>query len=1575
MLGRHHFVGRHLFLLLFVASASRRAAADDDGQLRDHSLALGSERTARELEEQRRVVVLDEEQRVLDAGPLCRLLVNESDADLPCSAFSTQGGIRRVLGPLCARLADTVPDARWEHLLNRTNFDVLRSFYGKLGDEGKLANGGKAIRALLNGVNRATLRSKLKAKYGDAAVQLGEGGADDVALSWRPGRGCMPFAAPDGDPGPGRERACVLHRGGCQFRRKALHAKLAGCAALLIVDHHALIVDLPRAGALPAPSAAALDLAWPAEWYTLHGEPMPVFLVAGAGGARMLQALEVDASPVPRAQGACGSARVQLRQPASPASPASAQQPAAGSAPDRHDGGGGNDSVQAAEAALDGRVEEEPSSGSDATAAADDDARHPTPPRPLSPIDGSGGHSGLDARLAPLNTKPSTWDACRDRYLAASAADRSARRGEWRWASGHPRHTHGLAAFSATGGFAYVAVPKAASTSSMARARAAPFRASTGPLSLLRRSSPEELRAAYAFSFVREPLARLLSAFGTVNKRALSTEDSELARAQRANHGGANKTYLGEPELLARFDAFLADTEADRGWDEHVASQMYYLSANLTRGDDAADWGGEQLDFNFLGRIENTSAVWSILSERLGVADPTSEHAGGAEGARSHERKNVLEGGRAFRLQQANLTDAQLRRICALYRWDYECIGFVLPAACANMTQPAALPTIRADSCSSREQCRSKHKEILAIRPWQTSGSGSAENQHPEMLPVSDESVRSSPPTTAGDKKKATSDPANDKVLPASDESVGHVPPATAGDKKKATSGAADDDDKLLLASDEPIGNVGDEKKATSDPANDKVLPASDESVGHVPPATAGDQEKESVDATARWLRLCDSEARTGIWEERAHAGCTARFTAKQAGGEQRNIDECLRSFLVGMHMACSTFCLNSPGGDPHGSEQQKMVVAEESCHQQDTACRESYDMGVRSFGEIVLLGQSLSDVQARRTQWIKEADAAMVHASAGVKDGEVQRENDSEKKAATEQGAAESPPKQSIFSAVFEGIRADIDAENAAAKAASADATVHAALEQAKLASASDTIKGVFVKEFKVMEAEGEAAEKAAARRLKARKNEAKAADEATDTAKPAVNARMDAAKATSANNMAQAAPKEANVTSASTAEVAGNDAPAAVADAAGAAATAAAEDAAEAVDDAATAAATSNDSVPVDALDEQNKLAEQKPAAGEIERNGESADALASAQASKEAAVSDVRKSEASATERDGEGLADANAPRNKHLMRCRIGDGIDLPCVAALGQTKISDGYVMLEGDAMRYNAGELCLDLASDLEPAGNSEARSDGDILREFYWRKNPRMLTSVDKLLRQHSAQELVASIEKAYGEKLRLGQSKKRSARSGCTAFGIRDRFDADQLQQGVYCLLARGNCPFGRKAAHAQDAGCAGLVVLDSSSAGDLTPPDLGEEGARINIPVVMLRHSKGVADLVQKICPANSHLPGAGKCAGAIFFYHAPAAGAAAAVATATAEADDPLQYRRKLREEIHSWRTLASEGAYQPHLESVHEEWSLPGGEHWPLPTTSPSSKLYTASGGPAKLTVLDVTGTNTGLGDR
>jgi hypothetical protein len=87
------------------------------------------------------------------------------------------------------------------------------------------------------------------------------------------------------------------------------------------------------------------------------------------------------------------------------------------------------------------------------------------------------------------------------------------------------------------------------------------------------------------------------------------------------------------------------------------------------------------------------------------------------------------------------------------------------------------------------------------------------------------------------------------------------------------------------------------------------------------------------------------------------------------------------------------------------------------------------------------------------------------------------------------------------------------------------------------------------------------------------------------------------------------------------------------------------------------------------------------------------------------------------------------------------------------------------------------------------------------------------------------------------------------------------------------------------------------------------------------------------------------------------------------------TATTEADDPLQFRRMLREEIHSWRTLASEKKYQPHLESVREEWSLPGGEHWPLPTMSLSSKLYTASGGPAKLTVLDVTGTNTGLGDR
>ena len=142
------------------------------------------------------------------------------------------------------------------------------------------------------------------------------------------------------------------------------------------------------------------------------------------------------------------------------------------------------------------------------------------------------------------------------------------------------------------------------------------------------------------------------------------------------------------------------------------------------------------------------------------------------------------------------------------------------------------------------------------------------------------------------------------------------------------------------------------------------------------------------------------------------------------------------------------------------------------------------------------------------------------------------------------------------------------------------------------------------------------------------------------------------------------------------------------------------------------------------------------------------------------------------------------------------------------------------------------------------------------------WAETP----SVDKLLRQHSAQELVASSEKAYGEKLRLGQSKKRSARSGCTAFDIRDRFDADQLQQRVYCLLARGNCPFGRKAAHAQDAGCAGLVVLDSSSAGDLTPPDLGEEGARINIPVVMLRHSKGVADLARlamRLCARHSRL----------------------------------------------------------------------------------------------------------------
>lgn len=65
-----------------------------------------------------------------------------------------------------------------------------------------------------------------------------------------------------------------------------------------------------------------------------------------------------------------------------------------------------------------------------------------------------------------------------------------------------------------------------------------------------------------------------------------------------------------------------------------------------------------------------------------------------------------------------------------------------------------------------------------------------------------------------------------------------------------------------------------------------------------------------------------------------------------------------------------------------------------------------------------------------------------------------------------------------------------------------------------------------------------------------------------------------------------------------------------------------------------------------------------------------------------------------------------------------------------------------------------------------------------------------------------------------------------------------------------GKWVLIYRGNCQFGSKALHAQQAGATGVIVWDHTPNEPLVNMDGGDDGGNVHIPVLFISHEDGMA-----------------------------------------------------------------------------------------------------------------------------
>lgn len=184
----------------------------------------------------------------------------------------------------------------------------------------------------------------------------------------------------------------------------------------------------------------------------------------------------------------------------------------------------------------------------------------------------------------------------------------------------------------------YLQIPKSASTSIKSHLKNHGYRSITS-----QRQLPRNFQMAdyFVWTFVREPLRRFNSAFGTISARIKNDTEKEY------------ETFV--QDLLRNNQKFYAS--------HHALPQRFFISNDR----------GIPFRLNFVGKIENFKADWKALNGHIHLPPPP-------------EKRNVDEGSPQIINWLEKRAPPELRAaLCNYYLADYLCFEYAIPEVC-NIT-------------------------------------------------------------------------------------------------------------------------------------------------------------------------------------------------------------------------------------------------------------------------------------------------------------------------------------------------------------------------------------------------------------------------------------------------------------------------------------------------------------------------------------------------------------------------------------------------------------------------------------------------------------------------------------------------------------------------------------------------------------------------------------------------------------------------------------------------------------------------------------------------------------------------
>ena len=193
----------------------------------------------------------------------------------------------------------------------------------------------------------------------------------------------------------------------------------------------------------------------------------------------------------------------------------------------------------------------------------------------------------------------------------------------------------------------------------------------------------------FVFTFVREPVSRVLSAYAEIDVAYALRASPEARNAMQTTFQHVKR----KPAYTPRFLAFLDD-----------------LFGHRFGGDDREHWmpthAYPQLNFacvhriDFIGHIETQEIDWAEVQHRAGI--PLTQRTLFPRGHSTVNRtsnESVPICNRACTLKQDDqtvpLTDPVMQRLCDLYESDFLCLGYTIPSACHPRTREVSTTEMR----------------------------------------------------------------------------------------------------------------------------------------------------------------------------------------------------------------------------------------------------------------------------------------------------------------------------------------------------------------------------------------------------------------------------------------------------------------------------------------------------------------------------------------------------------------------------------------------------------------------------------------------------------------------------------------------------------------------------------------------------------------------------------------------------------------------------------------------------------------------------------------------------------------